>query len=376
MLYGETVKQWFLLGVSMELKGKIVFSSGRSTDFDIWTLELPGGQLRQLTHGKDLNDTPRWSPDGSQIVFTSIGDDLISSLCVMDKDGKNKRRLTENVHAQHPSWSADGRNILFTANAGNRAEIEICLYDLHANNYKVLFRREGEETEPCLSPDGKKILFAGTDPRSEIPFPHRDTEIWEHDVESGVEQKLYSHPAQDYSPVYSPDGLQIAFISHRNGRSEEEYLQKLQEIKKALNPKDRLSIDRTIRALQDITQDGDIFVADRNGQNLKQLTQDNGLNAGVRWSPCGQYLVYSAAPKGDTSTERLKVIEVKTRQQIPFEYDRTLLQKEIDSDPKRYLNNRIFMHLVPDFIEARLLTREVGSMFWGEERRPDWTHAT
>lgn len=45
----------------MDLKGKIVFSSGISVNFDIWCLDLESGSLLQLTHGDSVNDFPRWS---------------------------------------------------------------------------------------------------------------------------------------------------------------------------------------------------------------------------------------------------------------------------------------------------------------------------
>jgi TolB protein len=360
----------------MELKGKIVFASGRATDFDIWTIDLASGKLTQITHGDDFNDTPRWSPDGSLIAFTSVGDDLISSICVMDKDGKNRRRLTDNMHCQHPNWSADGKKILFTANSPGTSEIEIRLFDLETNKSAVVFQRDGEETEPCLSPDGKKILFASTDPNSTVPFPDRDTDIWERDLSSGAERKICEHPARDYGPVYSPNGSQIAFISHRNGISEGEYLEALQTLKNNLNPKDRRSIDQTIVALREMTLDGDIYVANIDGTGLRALTSNDSLDIGVRWSPCGKYLVYSASSEGDVNAQRLKIIEVESGNIVPFEYDRSPFESEIGSDSDNYLNKRWFLKLFPDFLEKKLVTHFSSTALWGEERRPDWTYST
>src|SRR5438105_15960937 len=101
----------------MSLTGKIVFASGRATDFDIWSLELATGKLLQLTSGDHFNEYPRWSPDGGRIVFISAQEDLIPSVWVMDAEGGNRRKHTEKIHCQYPSWSPDGRKIVFTANA-------------------------------------------------------------------------------------------------------------------------------------------------------------------------------------------------------------------------------------------------------------------
>ena len=56
------------------LTGKVVFSSGKHGDFDIFTLDLATDELRQLTTGGFKNDCPKWSPDGSKVVFVSNAD--------------------------------------------------------------------------------------------------------------------------------------------------------------------------------------------------------------------------------------------------------------------------------------------------------------
>ena len=55
----------------MEIKGKVVFSSGKAGDYDIWVLDLVSQRLSQLTSGPYCNECPRWSPDGKEIVYIS-----------------------------------------------------------------------------------------------------------------------------------------------------------------------------------------------------------------------------------------------------------------------------------------------------------------
>src|SRR5690606_33230488 len=121
-----------------------------------------------------------------------------------------------------------------------------------SKSYEVLFNRKGVETEPELSPDGEKVIFAAVDPESTIPFSNRDTDIWERNIKTGSERKICSHPARDYGPVYSPDGSKIAFISHRNGRTEEEMLEKLKEVQKITLDGDLESIDKAISELKSL----------------------------------------------------------------------------------------------------------------------------
>lgn len=358
----------------MSLKGTVVFSSGRTADFDIWSLDLPSGRLSQLTTGKGLNNDPRWSPDGSKIAYLSIGEDLISSLWVMNRDGSDQRRLTTNVHAQHPSWDPKGEQILFTANADNSDEIDICLFNLKENSFKVLFHRPGVETEPHFSPDGTKLIFAAVHPDSDAPFAYLNSEIWERDLSTGDERQVFAHPARDYSPVYSPDGKRIALISHGNGRAEQEMNEQLQQIKSKIVKDDRASIDQAIADLRNLEQDSEVCVVDVDGNNFKQLTENRGADTSVRWSPCGEYLLFSSSPKGKPNAQRLKIINSQTGETVPFEYDRQPLMTELDSSPDRFLNATQIVRLLPDFIERIVIRKVVGSYFFGEEHSADWTY--
>ncbi|MCB0358917.1 MAG: PD40 domain-containing protein [Bdellovibrionales bacterium] len=360
----------------MDLKGTVVFSSGKSADFDIWTLALESGKLRQLTHGAELNDSPRWSPDGARIAYIAAGADGIFSVWVMERDGKNKQQLTTGIHCAHPAWAPDGSRIVFAANAADPNEFELCSVECQTKQVDVLFRRPGIESGPSISPDGSSVLFAGVDPNSDLPFSDRDTEIWEYDTATKTERRICAHPARDYSPVYSPDGTKIAFVSHRNGRSEEEYAAKLHEIRANLNLKDRKSVDSAIRALAALDRDSDIYVVDTTGENLRKITRNEGSDTSVRWSPCGNFLVFASAPKDEAASERLHVAELATGKVTALQYDRSPLAQEIGANAKGMLDNNILMRLIPNFIERPLKMRAVGSAFWGEEREPDWTYAS
>src|SRR5690606_17936423 len=75
-------------------------------------------ELRRIT--VDLNGvtTPSWSPDGKQLVFTGY-DGGLSDLFIINADGSNLRRLTNDRFADlHPVWSPDGRTIAFATDRG------------------------------------------------------------------------------------------------------------------------------------------------------------------------------------------------------------------------------------------------------------------
>src|SRR3954454_12328942 len=76
---------------------------------DIWTMSPNGHHLAKLTEGSE----PKWSADGRRIVFTS-GRDGDDEVFVMDADGSHVRQLTFNQAGDGtPAWSPDGRRIAF-----------------------------------------------------------------------------------------------------------------------------------------------------------------------------------------------------------------------------------------------------------------------
>lgn len=99
---------------------KIVFISSKSKNTDtwmtdIWTMGSDGSNRKQLMDDDALEWEPSYSPDGKKIVFTSLQSG-IPSIWIMDSDGTNKQQLTSGYPAEQPKWSSDGSNIVFASN--------------------------------------------------------------------------------------------------------------------------------------------------------------------------------------------------------------------------------------------------------------------
>lgn len=351
----------------MDLKGKVVFSSGISVNFDIWCLDLESGSLSQLTYGDNVNDFPRWSPDGRHIAYVSVQEDSIPSLWTMQADGQHKRRLTTNIYCRAPSWSPDGKHLIFAGNATDKTEMEVCTVGLEGGSPERLFTYRGVEKTLSYSPDGHKIIFSAPASENASTLSTRDTEIVQYNVRGGDFQVLCSHPAKDYAPIYSPDGNRFAFISHRNAKSADEYQTAYQEYREILVNGTNAEARAAMVRMRRFEEDGDVFVANSDGSQITQLTHDSGADNGVCWSPCGNYLMYTSASISEHETERLKIIDARSGERIPFSYDRTPLEQEIGSF--QFLNATFFQKVVPDSIEKLF----VEGSFWGEERRPHWT---
>lgn len=101
-------------------KSRIIFQSNRSGNNQIWIMNVDGTEPKQLTHVPgDGAETPRWSPDGSQIVYAAYLEDGNNDLFLMQPDGSGQTQLTFGPgYDGHPHWTADGSRIAFNSDRG------------------------------------------------------------------------------------------------------------------------------------------------------------------------------------------------------------------------------------------------------------------
>ncbi|PYP05730.1 MAG: hypothetical protein DMD25_09195 [Gemmatimonadetes bacterium] len=112
--------------------------------------------------------TPAWSPDGKQLVFTGY-DGGLSDLFVVNADGSNLRRLTNDKYADlEPSWSADGKTIAFATDRGAATDFNALKFGnlrialLHLDNGSIEVLRhmdQGKNIDPAWAPDGRSLAF-------------------------------------------------------------------------------------------------------------------------------------------------------------------------------------------------------------------------
>ena len=90
----------------------ITFNSDRSGLQQIYVMRSDGTQVKRITHGSGLYGTPVWSPRGDLIAFTKVRKGRFY-IGVMRSDGTGERLLTENFYQEAPSWSPNGRVLIF-----------------------------------------------------------------------------------------------------------------------------------------------------------------------------------------------------------------------------------------------------------------------
>ena len=151
-----------LLFFSTSVHAKIVFAgapNGVKGVKGIYVMDDDGSNVKLLTETKHWG-TPRWSPDGKQIVFKNG-----TALYLMNEDGSNIRQLTHPVRNrefdQYPTFSPDGKSVLFerTEEIDNGGlKFNICVINIMSGKIKKITEINIDGAD--WSPDGKDIIFA------------------------------------------------------------------------------------------------------------------------------------------------------------------------------------------------------------------------
>lgn len=132
----------------------ICFNSDRSGLQQIYVMRADGSNVKRITFGKGLYGTPVWSPRGDLIAFTKVHKGKFY-IGVMRTDGSGERLLTENYYQEAPSWSPNGRVLIFyretkSDSEGKGFSAKLWSIDLTGYNERLI-KTETDGSDPSWS---------------------------------------------------------------------------------------------------------------------------------------------------------------------------------------------------------------------------------
>jgi len=181
---------------------------------DLFVMSSAGKGRTRLTSSALAERDPSWSPDGTMIVYaartSSIGD---FRLFLAKADGSARVQLTTQAAGsadRGPVFSPDGTRIAFVSDRAGRFP-ELYVMDADGGNVRRLTNNAEIDGNPSWSPDGTRLVF-------ERCCTSGSADIFTIDVATRAETNLTnSSTRQDFDPSWSPDGTRIAYVSFENG---------------------------------------------------------------------------------------------------------------------------------------------------------------
>jgi TolB protein len=177
---------------------KLAFSSSRNGDPEIYISDANGSNLRRMTSYRGPDVSPVWNPKtGAQLAWVS-GRSGLPQIWVADADGANPTRLTDQGYAVSPAWSPNGQFLAFAwirkYGPGAPGASDIYIMDVASRQWVQLTHDGGRNDFPSWSPDGRHIVFQSTRSGSE--------QVWTM-LADGSQQKQVTTSGRNSQPNWS-----------------------------------------------------------------------------------------------------------------------------------------------------------------------------
>ena len=199
-----------------------------------------------------FNFDPTLSPDGTRMIFLKMLEGR-EQMFIADIDGSNERQLShDSLDIEDPAWSPDGKSVAYVRLEGQKNALYVM--DLATKATRKLSPPTQSPIHPAWMPNGRSILYCTNDDLD--PPRKNNAEIYRVDVATGRVATVIAGGVNTY-PVPSPDGRKIAF-----------------------------------RKMLDVNSE--VFVADADGSNLKNLTGNPAFEGWPAWSPDGRRIAFGA----------------------------------------------------------------------------------
>lgn len=277
---------------------------------DIYVADIEGGEAKALTQDVSWDIQPAVSPDGTKIAFISDRDGM-SNVWTMNLDGTNLKQITRErqniIHS--PKWSPDGEYIVANKGIMSSRSIpagEIWMYHKSGGGGIAIKRRvngrrdQKNIADPVYSPDGKYLYWTqDTTPGSTFSY-NRDPlksifAIIRYDLAKGREESLIDGVGGAIVPTPAPDGKTVAFI--------------------------RRIQNKTALFLKDLETGDETPIYTEMERDMQEGFGSEGYYAYFDWTPDGKSIVFWTGGKFhriSVADKSLKTIPVRVKAQLKF----------------------------------------------------------
>jgi TolB protein len=227
-----------------------------------------------------------------------VGDRAISNIYISDYDGANQRRITATRGLDlSPVWFSDRKAIAYTSYRSGYPDIIVAYLEQARHTTPAAGTAEKQNFLPAVSPDGTKVAFTS----------NRDgnSEIYIMNVDGSNMRRLTNHPSIDVAPTFSPPGNQIAFTSDRSGSAQIWIMSidgsGVQQITRETKCDRATWSPAPFNEIAYTSQSGggfDIRIFDFATRSTKTITDGIGSNEQPAFSPNGRHIAFNSTRAG------------------------------------------------------------------------------
>ncbi len=226
---------------------------------------------------------PRLSPDGREILFVLAeadweANERVSHVWRAGVDSENRVQLTRGKKGESsPRWSPDGSWIVFVAEREGDEAAQLYRLSAEGGEAVRLTRHETSIGNPSFSPDGKLVYFLADDPKSEEEKTRakREDDVFAFD-ENWTHRRLWAHSVEEGAsrPLTEGDFTVREYRVSRDGK--------------------KIALHRAPSPLLDASAEGEVYVMDADGAGMVRLTSNSVPEGGAEVSPDSSQVLFLA----------------------------------------------------------------------------------
>jgi Tol biopolymer transport system component len=199
------------------VSGQLLAAAQRAGRWDLYEFNADSTpRFVPITNDAAVELEPAFSPDLTRIAYVTAPVDRPSSqeLYVANADGSDARRLTfDSATVGSPVFvRPNGEQIVFQSNKGGRAQVHVINRD--GTGRRQLTSGDAPNTQPDVSPDGRKLLFVSL---RQPAGGSRNYDVWEMNIDGTGERRLTTSPRPEDTPRYAPDGRSFYYLRDEAG---------------------------------------------------------------------------------------------------------------------------------------------------------------